>query len=57
MKIQGASMHVMLLFPSRQDVITKYFVFPSLAIHILHRSLGEPSSLVTLHDPFELRLC
>lgn len=57
MKIQGASMHVMLPFPSRKDVITKYFAFRYLAIHILHCNLGEPSSLVTLNNPFEPRLC
>lgn len=56
MKIQGASMHVMLPFPSRKDVITKYFAFLYLAIHILHCSLGEPSSLVTLNNTFEPHL-
>lgn len=57
MKIQGASMHVMLPFPSGKDVITKYFAFLYLAIHILHCSLGEPSSLVTLNNTFEPHLC
>lgn len=35
--------------PCRKDVITKYFAFLYLAVHILQCSLSESSSLVSLH--------
>lgn len=43
--------------PCRKDVITKYFAFLYLAVHILQCSLSEPSSLVSLHIqwPFQIQ--
>lgn len=57
MKIRAAKYACNASFPSRKDVITKYFAFLYLAVHILQCSLSEQSSLVRLHIqwPFQIK--